>query len=455
MFPLLLLFGAGYLLLKMSQQAQASAQPASGTTVLPGMNQGPRGEPLFPPDVAAALLRTLGSADFTVPDPADTNLVQVIPVAPSLVGVSPLLSAATWAQALNPTHSIAASVHLADGALASVHPSAPPQFLVAVAAGHENELSAEFGVILYAGAAPSGVVPGVPSQVVLPDLPPPPTVVATALGELPEPVRGEVGALLSQDADPAMLANLADALDARGYHTAAALVRRRALDLQGAIPPAAGQALPQQSPQFSPPPQAQPSFDPNAPGALPQPGPAPPTIPVQPGLAPTPAPVPPAPPPQNPLSPWLAPPPGQPHRDPSLGPVPAPPPPGGGGGIPPIIINPTQAQPPAGSLPGILHGGLVNPGLITNTSPTMTMYATTTSVNIYERPSMSSRVVGAINFGQPVTVLTMTGGLPPGWLELTADNPGYVCATCPEIPGGPWLDTLPPTSDRPMPAAYR
>jgi hypothetical protein len=120
---------------------------------------------------------------------------------------------------------------------------------------------------------------------------------------------------------------------------------------------------------------------------------------------------------------------------------------------------PPQVQVPSGGggLPGILQGGLVNPilNLVTNARSVRTLFVATTSINVYERPSLSSRVVGTLPFGRAVTVTNTTVDLPPGWLELTADNPGYVCATCPEVPGGPWLDPSSNPFFRTQPQAFK
>ena len=65
-------------------------------------------------------------------------------------------------------------------------------------------------------------------------------------------------------------------------------------------------------------------------------------------------------------------------------------------------------------------------------------------LNVRSAPAVSpTNRIGGARLGQPVNVL---GQAANGWLQIQAVNSdngqlvtGFICNTCPEAPGGPWV----------------
>ena len=74
---------------------------------------------------------------------------------------------------------------------------------------------------------------------------------------------------------------------------------------------------------------------------------------------------------------------------------------------------------------------------------TLAAVASPIGLDVKLLPNASSQTLGHVNFGDVVTIVAR---LPGGWAEvasLSSPNLGFICDTCPDIPGGPWLIDVP------------
>lgn len=228
---------------------------------------GPKGERVFKPDVANAILRTLaGQVYHYLGAGSDPSRVRV---SSDSAGVppNPDISALGWARLQNRAMTIMAPVYMAEASPAD-------RFLRAITPGNENwDGGTLYAVLAYGGAIATGNVPGSPPA---PGTLPPPLVQPTPLGNATQQIPADLQALyqtlLQSGTDPNEMLFVASELDQVGMHDAAEQLRKRAADLR-AIPAVTPGPTPFVGPGGAPFPGVP------FPGGLPTPGPVPGPLP--------------------------------------------------------------------------------------------------------------------------------------------------------------------------------
>jgi hypothetical protein len=369
-------------------------------------NTGPSGEYVFKPELAPALVQSLASQTFSVSDMTQPTMVTIAPQ-PQGVAVLPPLSALGWATQMNSTMSILAPLYL------GTTTSTPVQrFLRAVPPGTENVLAGPNGmyaVLLYAGTLAKNLPPpGVPGTSAPGLLPPGPITPAnTVASELPPDLRAATLDLLANGIDPSKMDALAIELDSDGFPDTAALLRKRAAVLRAGSPlPPLNSPNPLSIPQPAPPQVA-----PGGLAALLQglglPGFVPGNIP------------------------------GIPQAVPQVAP-------------PQVVpqVSPPQGQ-TATQMDALLQGLLGTAPL--TAPPQVAPQVVDSSLKFVTAPNgLKVRAGAGVTFPEvsaPVSfgsrVQTVGQETSSGWTMLVSP-PGFVCSSCPESPGGPWLSSTPP-----------
>lgn len=96
-------------------------------------------------------------------------------------------------------------------------------------------------------------------------------------------------------------------------------------------------------------------------------------------------------------------------------------------GTPPQTVPTNPAFPP---IPGA-SGGYSGPGGYRATAPS--------GLRIRSAPSSTSAIVRDANL-QPIgTAVTVVADAGNGWFQVSSPAPGFMCASCAQAPGGPWL----------------
>ena len=108
--------------------------------------------------------------------------------------------------------------------------------------------------------------------------------------------------------------------------------------------------------------------------------------------------------------------PGQPGGPPLPGPVPATP------GFTPTPMNPAYPQDPRGP------AGFAGAGTYRITAPS--------GLNVRPQSNTSQPTITTLPVGTTVEVIS---GLANGWVQISTPTPGYLCMSCADAPGGPWL----------------
>lgn len=109
---------------------------------------------------------------------------------------------------------------------------------------------------------------------------------------------------------------------------------------------------------------------------------------------------------------------------------------GGAGGaaipnMPPVPPNtPAQTVPTNPAFPPIpgASGGYSGPGNYRVTAPS--------GLRVRAQTTSASTDLGVYPIGTPVEVVADAGN---GWFQVSSPVPGYMCASCAQAPGGPWL----------------
>lgn len=218
---------------------------------------GPSGEHVFKPDIAANILRSLAAQLYTHPNVADAGHVQVH-IDPSGAPPSANLSALGWAREQNKTQSIMAPVYMAEA-------SAADRFLQATPPGKERFDGGNlYAVLAYPGVLERGESPPgrPPEPGALPVAPPPVSPMQAAQAQIPPDLLSTYKELLIKGNDVGEMQRVASVLDSNGLHDAAEQLRKRAADLQIVAVP--GPPLP------------------SVPGPVPRPMPAPMPVPSRP-----------------------------------------------------------------------------------------------------------------------------------------------------------------------------
>lgn len=107
----------------------------------------------------------------------------------------------------------------------------------------------------------------------------------------------------------------------------------------------------------------------------------------------------------------------------ALPPVPDPGQPGGppvGPGT--VPMNPAFPQVPGGP------AGYAGPGTYRVTAPS--------GLNVRPQPNTSQATITTLSTGTAVEVVA---ALASGWVQISTPQPGYLCMSCADAPGGPWL----------------
>jgi len=210
--------------------------PAAASEDLAGKvaNRGPKGEYVFKPELAEALVRSLASQRYGYPDETTRSLVEIKPEATG-APLSPDVSALGWARSLNSSMTILAPLYLAVASPAK-------RFLRAVPAGQETDFAGGpgtvmYAVLLYAGAldsnlAPPGKPPSggavTPLTQILPGTP----EQQKAAAELPQELQMIALDALSNSRDPDALDKLADEIEKDGFVDFAKQLRKRSAELR-------------------------------------------------------------------------------------------------------------------------------------------------------------------------------------------------------------------------------
>lgn len=357
-------------------------------------NVGPHGEFVFKPEFAGGLVQSLASQTFSVPDASQPAMVTIAPQ-PQGIAVTPALSALGWATQMNTTMSILAPLYLATSTSTPVQ-----RFLRAVPPGSETEFAGPNGmyaVLLYAGTLAKNLTPpGIPAPGLFPSPTAPPQVVAS---ELPPELRSATLDLLANGVDPIKMDALAAEIDKDGFHDTATLLRKRAAELRARSPlPLLNAPNPLSAPQAGPLAAPQNVF-PQFPQAATPPAPG--------SLAAL----------LNALPP-MAPPQVAPQGTQTV--------PGMDALLQGLLGRPAAAPP-------VMPGTTVSASLKFVTAPNGLKVRTGPGVTFPEAGQM-------IPFGTRVQVVSDT---PSGWTLLVSPA-GFVCSTCAEAPGGPWLSSTPP-----------
>ena len=120
----------------------------------------------------------------------------------------------------------------------------------------------------------------------------------------------------------------------------------------------------------------------------------------------------------------------------ALPPVPGPGQPGGPPGLPgtpgvpgvpgapgpSVPMNPAFPQDPRGP------AGFAGAGTYRITAPS--------GLNVRPQPNTSQPTITTLPLGTSVEVVS---GLANGWVQISTPTPGYLCMSCVDAPGGPWL----------------
>lgn len=93
-------------------------------------------------------------------------------------------------------------------------------------------------------------------------------------------------------------------------------------------------------------------------------------------------------------------------------------------GTPPQTVPTNPAFPP---IPGA-SGGYSGPGRYRTTAPS--------GLRIRSAPSTGGQDLGLQPIGTQIDVVADAGN---GWFQVSTPTPGYMCASCAQAPGGPWL----------------
>jgi hypothetical protein len=100
---------------------------------------------------------------------------------------------------------------------------------------------------------------------------------------------------------------------------------------------------------------------------------------------------------------------------------------GGGGGGGAAIPNTVPTNPAFPPIPGA-SGGYSGPGGYRTTAPS--------GLRIRSAPNTQGTDFGLQPIGTPVTVVGDAGN---GWFQVSSPRAGFMCASCAQAPGGPWL----------------
>ena len=120
----------------------------------------------------------------------------------------------------------------------------------------------------------------------------------------------------------------------------------------------------------------------------------------------------------------------------ALPPVPGPGQPGGPPGVPgmpgapgvpgapgpSVPMNPAFPQDPRGP------AGFAGAGTYRITAPS--------GLNVRPQPNTSQPTITTLPVGTTVEVIS---GMANGWVQISTPTPGYLCMSCVDAPGGPWL----------------
>lgn len=88
----------------------------------------------------------------------------------------------------------------------------------------------------------------------------------------------------------------------------------------------------------------------------------------------------------------------------------------------PAVMNPAFPQTPGAPL------GYAGPGSYRIIAPS--------GLNLRPAPNTSQSASQTLPQGTNVDVIAST---PNGWVQISSPTPGYICLSCAEAPGGPWL----------------
>lgn len=402
--------GVAWWLWKKAPSSLSAAGAAMADLAAKVCGKGPRGEYAFNPDIAQNLVRMLSAMTYSYPSQLDQSMVKIA-TNPSGAPIDPSQTALGWATRMNSNHSILAPLYMTQPA------NTQDKFLRAVDPGTESEYAGPGGmyaVLAYVGAFARSTFPGAPPNSVPGEVPLPTSDVAIINGELPPAVAGPVIDLLQNGQDPTGMISVASRLEQDNCPQSAAILRRRAAALSGGSAPA-----PQPVPNPLPPP----------------PSPAPPSAPL-PAVT--------AVPPNvfhvnNPAGARVYA--DRTDRSPLLTTLP------NGTSLSLVaqtvdnvwgqIANPLTGWLQASDLvPDALPSG-GNQGM-TNLNGTPGTVVAPDGLKVRQGPGTNFPEV------QPGFLLqngsqVLLGDSQGGWVQILQPLQGWTCSTCPEAPGGPWI----------------
>ena len=200
-------------------------------------SQGPRGEWVFKADVAKQVARDLTQYTFSYPDAGDSTLIAIHSNL-THAAIAADKSALAWATRMNQTKSVLAML-----TLTTPQNALQKHYLRAVDPGKESQYGGTGGgggyaVLAYAGAIPRNTpLPGTPVGSVLGEVPMAPGDEAVITTEMPGNLSAAVVDAVRNGSSSASLRDLAKKLAAENYPKSAAIVLRRAAELDAIGPP--------------------------------------------------------------------------------------------------------------------------------------------------------------------------------------------------------------------------